>query len=185
MNIVLFIDLEYLKNNTPIEQNVDDDKLLPHLIDAQTARIMPLLGESFYRHLEDAIENSTLTADEELLLRRYIQPALADWAYYQAYPYLGIKTTNKGQSKENSEFSSNADLNEMKYIRQDIRDIAELKNIRLVSELKRGCNFGLYPLARVLYWDNPKKSSKASFGGIYLERKTGVKGMDTYDEPDC
>ena len=171
MDIVQFIDVDYLKDNTPIEQNVDVDKLLPHIFDAQEARIMPLLGESFYRHLEDAVINSTLTAEETLLLKRYIQPCLADWAYYQAYPSLAIKTTNKGASKENSEFSSNADLNEMKYMRADIREIAELKNIRLKNELKRGCLSGIYPLAKAIYGDNPKKTNKGTFSGLYIPKK--------------
>lgn len=165
---VIFISIKYIKDNTAIEQNVDDSKITPYIRKAQNVYIMQLLGESFYNHLVTAVAGSSLTAQEDAFIRQYLQPTLAEYAFYEMYPFLGIKTTNKGQSKENSEFSSNADLNEMKYMRNAIKDMADLYSIRLTKELKRGYDAGYFPLAKAIVGDNPQKTN-TSFSGIYLE----------------
>jgi hypothetical protein len=168
---VNFVDTKYLKANTAIEDNTDDSKLTPYIVKAQDVKLMPMLGETFYNHLVQGVVNNTLTPVEDALIRNYIQPMVAEWSYYFAYPYLSIKSTNKGAVKQNSEWSESADLKEMKFIRDDIHNIADLYSIRLRNELHRGYVNGIYPLAMCFYQDNPIKSSKASFGGIYVPRR--------------
>lgn len=166
---VLFVNTKYLKDNTGVEQNVDDSKILPYIRKSQHNHIMNLLGESFYNHLINATINLTLTTAENTFIRNFIQPCLAEYAYYEVYPFLGIKTTNKGQSKENSEWSNNADLNEMKYMRNAIKDMADLYAIRLKGDLRRGFDAGEFPLAKQIFGDNPVKSTKGYFNGVYLD----------------
>lgn len=172
---VIFVSPKYLKDNTGVEQNVDDSKILPYIRKAQHNHIMNLLGQSFYNHLIQAKIDNTLTPQEDAFIKSYLQPCLAEYAYYEAYPFLGIKTTNKGQSKENSEWSNNAELNEMKYMRNAIKDMADLYSIRLTKDLRRGYDAGEFPLAKTIFGDNPEKSKKGYFNGIYLDNDLRVK----------
>jgi hypothetical protein len=45
---VYFISTQYLRENTPIEDNVDDDKIVPFIIQAQDTYLQEGIGETFY-----------------------------------------------------------------------------------------------------------------------------------------
>jgi hypothetical protein len=184
MSIVKFISCNYLKENTAIQNNVDDNLLEPYIIKAQDTHIQQILGSSFMEHLYDAIQNSTLTAAEEALIRNYIQRAVAEWAHYEVYPFLNYKNTNKAISKESSEYSTPADLDEIKYMRSAVRDLAEFYLKRLDKYLcDHQQDFPEYQNPNLP--ENLPKNSKPYFNGIYMPKK-GPKGMDVWDEPyDC
>ena len=180
---VKFISTDYLKENTTIEENVDDHKLVPFIYSAQDTHIQQVLGASFYNRLKEGVVNNNLNSDEEDLLRDYIQPALAQWSFYEVYPFLNFKATNKAISKESSEWSQASELEEIKYMRQSIRDLAEFYLKRLVKFL---CDYThLFPkYQNPDSKDNLPKNSKAYFNGVYLSRQKPKWDIPTYNEPD-
>lgn len=181
MSIVKFISTQYLKESTSIQNNVDDSLLEPYIIKVQDTHIQQVLGSSFMAHLYDAIENSTLTAVEEALIRNYIQRTVAEWAHYEVYPFLNYKNTNKAISKESSEYSVPAELDEIKYMRSAIRDMAEFYSTRLAKYLcDHQSDFPEYQNPDLP--ENLPRNNKSYFNGIYIERK-GPKGIQSYDEP--
>jgi len=175
-----FISTEYLKKNTTIEENVDNDKLVPFIYKVQDIYLQQSLGTTFYDHLQNAIANDTLTTDEENLIRQYIQPMVAEYVVYEAMPHLNFKLTNKAVSQESSEFSTPSILDDIKYLRATVRDMAEFYNQRLVKYL---CDFSLlFPK-----YENPddkenlRRSRKAYFSGIYIPKKHRCNcGFDDY-----
>ncbi len=184
---VKFISITYLKENTTIEDNVDDDKLTPYIYKAQDTHIQQALGSTFYSHLKDAIVNSTLTSDEEVLLRDYIQPCLAEFVLYEVMPFLNFKMTNKAISQENSEFSTSSTLDDLKYLRQTVRDLAEFYLERLIKHL---CDYSeLFPIYLNPGSDeNLEASNKSYFNGVYLPKKrSNGTGFRSYNDPsdDC
>jgi hypothetical protein len=167
---VKFIDTTYVKAVTTIEKNVDDTKITPFIIAAQDTHIQQALGTTMYNRLKQGVINNDLNNDELTLLREYIKPALAQFTYYEVYPFLAIKSTNKGASKERSEYADPAELSELKYMRNAIRDLAEFYLRRLTKHL---CDFRhLYP-----QFNNPdakenvKSNSKAYFSGMYMQKR--------------
>jgi len=174
MTKVKFISTQYIKENTSIEDNVDDDKIVPYIHKAQDIHIQQVLGSDFYTHIKNQIINGTVTPVEDSLLRDFIQPAIGEWAFYYSIPFLSNKITNKGVNKETSQWSSNSDLNEVKYLQKSVRDIAEFYLERLIQYL---CdNKALFPVYQNATDKNMSKINKSYFSGIYLGDSKGCKG---------
>ena len=167
---VKFISTIYLKENTTIEENVDDNKLVPFIYTAQDTHIQQALGTNFYNRLKSGVTLNNLTTLEDDFLRDYVQPCLAQWVFYEAYPFLNYKTTNKAVSKESSEYSQPSELDEIKYLRNAIRDLAEFYLKRLNAYL---CDFGyLFPeYQNPNPYENLPANSKSYFNGVYLARR--------------
>lgn len=175
--IVKFVSASYIKENTIIEMNVDESKITPIILKVQDLYLKQILGSSFYDHMNNSTAvylgyetGTTLTSAEYNLLVDYIKPFVAEYVVYEALPFLNYKATDKGISKESSEFSQPADLSEIKYLRNDVKDMAEFRGKRLAKYL---CDHGQdFP-----EWQNPEqpenlpKNSKTYFNGIYIERK--------------
>lgn len=171
---VKFISTIYLKENTTIEDNVDDNKLVPFIYAAQDTHIQQALGATFYNRLKSGVTVNNLTVDEEDFLRDYVQPCLAQWAFYEVYPFLNYKATNKAVSKENSEWSQASELDEIKYMRNSIRDLAEFYLKRLNTFL---CDYSnLFP-----EYENPDSkenvvaNNKSYFSGVYTNSRSGAE----------
>lgn len=166
---VKFIGTAYLKENTTIQDNVDDNILVPYIYKAQDIYIQQALGTAFYDVLKNGIVSGSTSADESTLLRDYIQPCLAEWTLYEVLPHINFKLTNKAVSQENSEFSQSSSLDDVKYLRNSVRDMAEFYLERLNKYL---CDYSsLYPTylspgAK----ENLAKSSKSYFGGVYIPK---------------
>lgn len=170
MNNIQWISTTYLKQNTAIENNVDDSLLTPFIVKAGDTHLQSLLGQTFYEYLVDAFVNETATPEEIELKEKYIKPFIAELSYWMVFPHIRIKTSNKGIQKENAEWSSSAEYKETLWLRESIKNIVDLYEIRLEKELKMGYQSGKYPLAKKFCEDNPRKRNNKSRMGIYLGR---------------
>jgi len=174
--LVKFIDTDYIKRFTTIEENVDDSKIVPFIYKAQDLHLQQAIGTTFYNHLKDGVINSTLTVDEEALIRNFIQPMVCEWTLYMVMPYLHNKTTNKAVVNQNSEWSTSVDNNTIKYLRQDIRDLAEMYTKNLLSEL---CQ---YPQKYPIYYnggiENVTPNNTSYFSGVFIPKKNRYNRSD-------
>jgi len=184
MSKVKFISTVFLKQNTTIENNVDDDKLTPFIYKVQDIYLHQILGSTFMTHLKDAIVNNTLTTDETFLIKNYIQNMIAEWTVYEVMPFLSNKLTNKAVSQESSEFSSPSSLDEIKFLRNSVRDMAEFYSQRLSKYL---CdNITLFPT-----YQNPdskenvSRNSRTYFNGIYIPKTNPINIRTNKEDYDC
>lgn len=167
--IVKFIDAAYLKQHTTIEQNVDDNKLTPFILKSQDTHLQEILGSSFMEHLYNAYLNNTMTNDERNLVIDYIQRMVAEWAFYEAYPHITFKPANKAVVKQNSDNSNPIELDELKYMRNVIRDLAEFYSERLRKYLNY--NSELFPeYYNINAPENLPRINRSYFSGIYTGR---------------
>ena len=182
--VVKFISSTYFKANTTVDENVDDDIINPFIVKAQDVYIQQALGSAFYHRLKEGVANANLNADEEDLLRDYIQPCLNEFTLYELLPHINYRLTTKAISQKSSEYSQPSTLDEVKYLRQSVRDLAEFYLKRLNKYL---CDFGSqqFPLyANPGSNENLTRKSKSYFGGIYLERNNNYYGgLDVFDDP--
>lgn len=167
-NKVLMLTADYYKRNTVVNLNVDEELLHPQIIKAQNVRIEKILGTNLFNVVLAEIEAQTYTARITTLLEDYIQPALVEWITYTALPYLNYKLTNKSVSKKSSDNSEPSELNEINYLRQNIRDDAEYYSERITKFLET--NTDTYPeyLNGNTDCDDIKPSKLNFISGIYL-----------------
>ena len=121
-NQIMMMSMNYFKRNSVVNLNVDDELIQPHIIKAQNMNIERILGTELFKRVNTDITNVTVTGDIKTLLEDYIQPALVEWTLYTALPYLNYKVTNKAISKKSSDNSDYSELNEVNYLRADIRN---------------------------------------------------------------
>lgn len=180
--IVFFISTKYLREATPIEDNVDDDKLVPFIVQSQDTYLQQTIGETGYNALKEAVKNNTLTPDEQTFLRNYVQPLVAQYTFYLALPFIAFKATNKSLSKESSEYSQPVDLGELTYIRNNVKEVAEFYQRRMVK--------WLLDHPGVFIWfdhpdskDNLPKTPQSYMNGIYMPVGYGWGNVPTWIEP--
>jgi hypothetical protein len=165
----LFITTDYLKKNSIIDDNVDDSILIPHITRAQDTHIHSVLGTGLYNALKATVAAGTVSGATQTLLDDYIQPALVEWTIYEALPFIWARVSNKSVNKSESEDSVAADLTDLKYMREAIRDIAEWYTNRMSLYLQEdaGANFPTYvdPGDGV---DVITPRTNNFFGGMYL-----------------
>lgn len=146
-NKVFFISTNYLKSNTAINANVADELLNNSIFEAQSIHIQQLIGTDLYNKLVNLIKTNTIGdpqfADYKYLLDNYIVDCTAYWAWVECIPYLVAKVVNKGVERQNSEWSSPAAINEVEYLRDDLRNKAQFYSQRLTDYLLQHRN--LYP----------------------------------------
>jgi len=164
-----FCEIAFIKSVTPIDNNMDDEQLVPFVYIAQDVHIQKILGETFYNHLRTAGAAGTLTDVEKEFLQNYVIYPLAHWTHYEALPSIRTKITNKGTQIESSEHSQSADLNDLKYTRADVRNVAEYYDSILISHLCH--NSSTYPTYQNPNADeNINSSSRKFFGGVYMPK---------------
>ena len=168
-NKVLMLTADYYKRNSVVNLNVDEELIHPQIIKAQNMNIERILGSDLFNIVLAEITAQTYTARITTLLEDYIQPALVEWVTYTALPYLNYKFTNKSISKKSSDNSEPSELNEVNFLRQDIRDDAEYLSERMTKFLE--ANETTYP-----EYNNGNtecddiKPTKVNFiNGIYLK----------------
>jgi hypothetical protein len=82
-------------------------------------------------------------------------------------PFINLKITNKSIAKEGSEFSTPAELTELKFLRSAVLDMAEFYKRRMIKYLlDHPSMFPAYNNPNAL--DNMPKSAQAYFTGIYI-----------------
>ena len=180
--VVYFISQEYFFQNTPVEQNVDWDKIQPYIVQAQQLYLQQTIGETGLNALSDAVKNNTTTPDEDTFIRNYVQPLVTQYTFWLCLPFINYKATNKALSKESSEYSQAADLDEMKYLRSSVKDAAEFFQRRMVKWLADHPGvFTWYDNPNAL--DNLPKTPQSYFGGIYTPFGYGAANYPTWVEP--
>ena len=181
MSFAFFISESYLKENTPIDDNVDPKLLRMSMREAQDIYIRDLIGSGIYDELITQIVNSTLTAANTTLLNEYIAPCMKYYVLYDAAHIINYQIVNKGISTRNSEFQSPAEIGVIEALMTKWKDRGDYYANRLKAYLLQ--NLSTYPK-----YTNPGTGIDTIYpkntqllGGFYL----GNTGTDcpTYDEP--
>jgi hypothetical protein len=166
-NYAKFISTDYLYKNTIIDDNVDADLLNKFIVESQDINIQQVLGNALYQKLMDDIVTSTTPSGSYLtLLTNFIQKCQAEWVVYHALPFINYRLTNKSVAKKDSEYSDASDLDEVKYLRQSVRDKAEFYSKMLSDYLCK--NESLFPEYTSDNDHTIRPSRNNYFSGIYL-----------------
>lgn len=136
------ISKELLDIYSPIPLNMEEDKILPFILEGQNY-ISEIIGKDLVEELQDEISNNLVSEDNQSLILE-IAPALSMMTCYYALPCLAYQVNQKGITKENSDNSTPIDIKELSFLREDIKIRGDKACERLLDFL---CSCSdLYPL---------------------------------------
>ena len=122
-----------LKRYTFVDGNLDVDKLLQFVKIAQDIHIQGYLGTDLINKLKTDITNNTLSGVYLALLEDYVKPMVIHWSMVEYLPFAAYNVTNKGMYKSTSENAESVDKNEVDFLIQKSRSLAENYSQRFVD----------------------------------------------------
>ena len=129
MAYALLISTEDVKKFTILNGNLDVDDFIQYIKIAQDITIQNYLGTDLYNKFQTLIIDGDINDAEFLkyktLLTTYIKPMLIHWSMVHYLPFAAYTIANKGVFKHNSENSTNAEKNEVDFLIEKERDIAQ------------------------------------------------------------
>ena len=161
----LFITRNDLVKNTPLNGNIDMDKILHFVKIAQEIHIQGLLGTKLYNKISNDIIAGNLTGDYLNLVNNYIKPITVQYSFLEFLPFAQFSVSNKGvfkKTSENAEVPSESDINNMI---EATRDVAEHYANRFVEYMRHYAH-ELFPEYNTgITKDEIKPQKDITFGG--------------------
>lgn len=121
----LFITRDDIVKFTALSGNIDVDKYTQFIKIAQDIHIQNYLGTKLFDKINDDIVAGTLANPYLALLKDYIKPMVIHFAMVEYLPFAAYTIANKGVFKHNSENSTNVEKNEVDFLIEKERDIAQ------------------------------------------------------------
>lgn len=131
----LFITRADIVKRTSLGGNVDQDKYIQYVLIAQEVHIQNYLGTDLYEKIQTDIESSSLAGDYLTLVNDWIKPCLLHWAMVEYLPFAAYTIGNKGIFKHSSETGQNIEKEEVDFLIEKERDIAQYYTDRLLNHL--------------------------------------------------
>ncbi len=163
----LFITRKDLVKFTSVNGNVDSDKFLQYIKIAQDIHIKNYLGTDLFNKLQDDIEASTLTGDYLTLVTDYVKPMLVHWAMVEYLPFAAYSIANKGIFKHSSENASNVEKDEIDFLIEKERNIAQYYTDRFIDYMSFNAS-GTFPEYYTNSNDDIYPDKNANFEGWVL-----------------
>lgn len=163
MATALLITRDDIVRLTALGGNVDVDKFTQFVKIAQDIHIQNYLGTKLLEKIQADVIAGTLSGDYEYLVTRYVKPMLVHWAMVEYLPFAAYTIANKGVYKHSSENSENVEKNEIDFLIEKERSIAQNYTERFIDYI---CfNNDSFPE----YYDNTNE-------GVYPDTRNNNKG---------
>lgn len=163
----LLIDMDYIKDNSILDDNVDERLMVDALWTAQREYIKPILGTDLYNDIITKAAAATLASNDLILVNTYIAPCLLKYLMYEMTPILAFKYRNKGVVQQNSENSSSVNFDELNHLMNRWKDKAEMFGNDTINYLC--ANDTLFPLySSNTDLDDIQPIKNTFTGGLYL-----------------
>ena len=143
MAVALLVTREDITRMTALNGNVDVDKFVQFIKIAQDIHIQNYLGTDLLNKISADVVSGTLASPYTTLVSTYIKPMLIHWAMVEYLPFAAYTIANKGVYKHGSENSESVAKDEVDFLINKERSIAENYTKRFVDYM---CyNNNLYP----------------------------------------
>lgn len=162
----LFITRNDLVKYTAVNGNVDTDKFIQFVKIAQDIHIQNYLGSDLFNKISQDIIDDTLTGDYLILVNDYIKSMVIHWAMVEYLPFASYSIANKGIFKHGAENASNVDKNEIDFLIEKSRNLAQYYTDRFISYMS--FNNNLFPEYYSNSNDDVYPDKNASFEGWVL-----------------
>jgi hypothetical protein len=132
---ILFVSPADVIKRTGINGNVDRDQMIQFIKIAQDIHIQNILGTKLFKKIASDIEGDTLTGNYLTLFTDYIQDMVIHWAAIEILPYIHYKVANGGIYTKSAENGTTISKQDLDYLVQKERDIAEHYSRRFVDHM--------------------------------------------------
>lgn len=133
MATALWIKREDLVRQTALGGNVDQDKFLQFIKIAQEIHIQNYTGTKLYDKISNDIIAGTLANPYLALVNDYLQPMLIHFAMVEYLPFAAYTIANGGVYKHTSENSTSVEKNEVDFLVEKERNIAQYYTDRFIT----------------------------------------------------
>ena len=166
MSKALFITRHDISVFTAANGNIDNDKLLPFINQAQDIHIQNYLGTDLYNKIQADIVASSLTGNYLTLVNDYIKDMLLHWSMVEYLPYAGINIANGGIYTKNPENSTALTKEHVDSLIERSRTTAQFYTNRFIDYMS--FNQTLFPEYNSNSNDDISPDTTADFGGWVL-----------------
>ncbi len=132
---VLLINRADIMRLTGLNGNIDEDKILPHVLTSQDIHLQPIIGTKLLDKCKDLIEAGTIgDAGNEAyntLVNTYITPTLVFLCMWDFMPFMQYEIANGGIFQHNAENSATPTVEEVNALIQKFRDKADFYGERM------------------------------------------------------
>lgn len=156
-----FVTPNYVITTTNIGRSVDQTMITYNIQTSADMWVRNILGTYFYEYLLTKYNAQTLNADETTLVGSYIKNAVAWRTASEVVIDSSIQIRNKGATKQNGDFSYDADFAQLGFIIKNTQQKAQFYENRLSEYLWE--NRTLFPE----FEDPENKDSSAKNTGCY------------------
>lgn len=122
----LWLDEDYLMENSVIASNSDLKVITPNIIFCQDAYIKPLLGTTLFNIVQAEINAQSYTARITTLLQDHIYKVLMNYTLAESAHDFAYRWMNKGLMQKNSENSNPIGADQLKDIRDRFKNRGEI-----------------------------------------------------------
>ena len=141
--MIYLISQAYIRENSPVTENVQEKDLFPHVIAAQSNYTQKLLGSNFYDEILLSFSAQTLNPDEIALVENYIKPQVMWRTVSLALPWMANNLRGKGVLRNTDENAVVSSFQELNYLRNEAQNRAEFQEQLLFDYLAK--NVELFP----------------------------------------
>jgi len=166
MATALFIKRQDLVRNSILDGNVDTDKFIQYIKIAQEIHIRNYLGTDLYNKISADIIAGTLSGDYLELVNDFVQPMLIHYAMVDYLPFAAYQVKNGGVFKHRSENGDTATKEEIDFLVNKERDIAEYYTRRFIDYMS--FNQASFPEYYTNSNDDIHPDTDATFNGWVL-----------------
>lgn len=162
----LLVSRDDIVKFTAVNGNTDTDKFIQFVKIAQDTHIQNYLGTKLFEKINSGIVNNTLINPYLSLLNTYIKPMVIHWAMVEYLPFSAYTIANKGVYKHSAENAEVVDKEEIDFLVEKQRSIAEHYTRRFIDYI---CfNSSTYPEYNANTNEDMHPDGKADFSGWYL-----------------
>lgn len=151
---------------TALNGNIDTDKFIQFISIAQDIHIQNYLGTDLLNKIKADIINNTLVNPYLSLLTTYVKPMLIHWAMVEYLPYAAYTIANKGVFKHTSENATSVEKNEVDFLVEKERMIAQNYTERFINYIN--FNNSLFPEYSTNSNADVFPSTQNNFTGWYI-----------------
>ena len=139
----LFVSRDEIVKFTALNGNIDVDNFVQWVKVAQDIHIQNYLGTKLFKKINDDIVAGTLAGNYLSLTNVYVKPMLIHWSLVEYLPFAAYTIANKGVYKHNSENSDTVSKEEVDFLVEKERSIAENYTRRFIDYMS--FNNSLFP----------------------------------------
>jgi len=151
---------------TAMNGNVDTDNFIQFVKIAQDIHLQNYLGTELLNKIKQDIVDEDLTGNYLSLTVNYLKPMLIHWAMVEYLPFAAYTIANKGVYKHNSENATNVEKNEIDFLIEKERSIAQHYTERFISYIS--FNQNLFPEYNLNSNGDMHPDSNNNYQGWYL-----------------